>query len=265
MKTAKNFSLPFVLLILMLALPGCPQEGGPEDEIVASHVIAHRGYWNTTGSAQNSIKALELADSIGVYGSEFDVHLTADNVAVINHDDYIQGVKIQTSNYADLKDLTLSNGEKIPTLESYLNRGKQLSIKLILEMKAHANTARDKEAAAIIVQMVNDKNLADRVEYITFSFEGGKEFALLAPENKVSFLGGTADPGQLKNAGFSGMAYDFSTMNSHKDWFAWAKDLGLTICVWTINNTADAGAMAALGADFITTDNPVAINNFFNE
>lgn len=39
-------------------------------------VIAHRGYWKTPSSAQNSLRALELADSIGVYGSEFDVWLT---------------------------------------------------------------------------------------------------------------------------------------------------------------------------------------------
>ena len=43
-------------------------------------VIAHRGYWKTEGSAQNSIRSLERASEIGAYGSEFDVHLTADNV-----------------------------------------------------------------------------------------------------------------------------------------------------------------------------------------
>ena len=35
----------------------------------STQVIAHRGYWKTEGSAQNSLKALEKADSIGCYGS----------------------------------------------------------------------------------------------------------------------------------------------------------------------------------------------------
>ena len=35
-----------------------------------SQVIAHRGYWKTAGSAQNSITALQKADSIHCYGSE---------------------------------------------------------------------------------------------------------------------------------------------------------------------------------------------------
>ena len=34
-----------------------------------TQVIAHRGYWKTDGSAQNSIAALLKADSIGCYGS----------------------------------------------------------------------------------------------------------------------------------------------------------------------------------------------------
>ena len=41
-----------------------------------TRVIAHRGFWKTQGSAQNSITSLLKADSIGCYGSEFDVWLT---------------------------------------------------------------------------------------------------------------------------------------------------------------------------------------------
>ena len=51
-----------------------------------SQVIAHRGYWKTAGSAQNSITSLQKADSIHCYGSEFDVWLAKDNKLVVNHD-----------------------------------------------------------------------------------------------------------------------------------------------------------------------------------
>ena len=85
-------------------------------------VIAHRGYWKCEGSAQNSIRSLERANEIKVYGSEFDVHLTADNVPVVFHDRKIEGKDIQTTPYAELKDLKLPNGETLPTLEQYLDR-----------------------------------------------------------------------------------------------------------------------------------------------
>ena len=50
-------------------------------------VIAHRGFWKTSGSAQNSITALVKADSIHCYGSEFDVWITTDGQLVVNHDE----------------------------------------------------------------------------------------------------------------------------------------------------------------------------------
>ena len=42
-----------------------------------TQVIAHRGFWKTDGSAQNSIAALVKADSIHCYGSAVSyTHLT---------------------------------------------------------------------------------------------------------------------------------------------------------------------------------------------
>ena len=59
--------------------------------IQAQEVIAHRGFWTTDGSAQNSLAALVKADSIHCYGSEFDVWLTTDNQLVVNHDATFKG------------------------------------------------------------------------------------------------------------------------------------------------------------------------------
>lgn len=60
-------------------------------------VVAHRGFWATEGSAQNSIRSLVKADSIGCWGSEFDVWMTQDGKLVVNHDDNINGIVIETS------------------------------------------------------------------------------------------------------------------------------------------------------------------------
>ena len=92
----------------------------------AQQVIAHRGYWKTEGSAQNSISSLQNTFKIGVYGSEFDVHITRDGEVVVFHDDDIDGIKIENANYADIKDKRLKNGERIPTLNEYLIAAKPL-------------------------------------------------------------------------------------------------------------------------------------------
>jgi glycerophosphoryl diester phosphodiesterase len=76
-----------------------------------TRVVAHRGYWKTEGSAQNSITSLKRVNDVGVYGTEFDVQLTADNRIVVNHDDSIQGYVIADTPYSKLKGLKLSNGD----------------------------------------------------------------------------------------------------------------------------------------------------------
>ena len=140
------------------------------DRAEQTKVIAHRGYWKCEGSAQNSIRSLERAAEIGAYGSEFDVHLTADGVLVVYHDNEIEGKNIQTSTYADLKDLTLSNGETLPTLESYLERAKSLDkLHLVFELKAHQTPERNREAAEASVNLVKKMGLEDRTDYISFN------------------------------------------------------------------------------------------------
>ena len=54
-------------------------------------IVAHRGYWTAPGSAQNSIRSLVKADSVGADASEFDVYMTSDDVLVLNHDGLING------------------------------------------------------------------------------------------------------------------------------------------------------------------------------
>ena len=69
----------------------------------AQQVICHRGYWDIEGSAQNSLRALVKADSIGAWGSEFDVWMTADGTLVVNHDESYGGVVIETAKWKHSK------------------------------------------------------------------------------------------------------------------------------------------------------------------
>ena len=112
--------------------------------IQAQEVIAHRGFWTTNGSAQNSIAALVKADSIGCYGSEFDVWLTTDNQLVVNHDATFKGVTMQDATAKVCTAVQLDNGEQLPTLQQYLDKAKSLKTRLILELKdpRTGNTSR---------------------------------------------------------------------------------------------------------------------------
>jgi len=222
-----------------------------------AQVIAHRGYWQSRGAAQNSVMALENAERLGVYGAEFDVHQTADGVLVVHHDGDIKGVSIQQSPYAAIMDSVLSNGEKIPTLREYLEAAKRTEhIRLIFELKPHATPERSREAARASVDLVREKKLQHRTDYITFDLEAGKELIRLSPDAEVYYLSGNLSPEELKTLGFAGLDYHFDVMRKNPQWFREAKRLGLGVNVWTVNDTTVIREMTEQGADFITTDIP---------
>ena len=223
----------------------------------AQEVICHRGYWDAEGSTQNSLRSLVKADSIGAWGSEFDVWMTADGVLVVNHDASYNGVTIETAKWKQLKDMRLKNGEHLPTLEQMLNCGTALKTRLVVEMKPHTSREQELEAARKIVKMVKKMNLEDRVEYITFSLQGMKNLKELAPEGTpVYYLNGELSPSQLAEMGMAGIDYSIRVMRDHPQWIDEAHALGMKVNVWTVNSDRDMEWCIHYGVDFITTNAP---------
>ena len=236
-----------------------------QKEVHIPKVIAHRGFWNRAGSAQNSINSLEGAIAMGAYGSETDVYITTDDVLVINHDPSFNGVVIETSPYSAIKDFRLSNGEPIPLLEQFIEvLKKQDQTKLILEIKPHSTVANENRAVAAIVKLVNDSGVAHLVDYISFSANICNELIKANPQNRVAYLNGDKTPEQLKAEGYWGLDYDINTLKSRTGWISQARSLGLTTNVWTVNSTADMQFFINFEVDFITTDYPLDLKNYLN-
>lgn len=250
MKTTK-LSLFFLLMIVACHL----QAQQPA-------VIAHRGYWKIAGSAQNSLLALVKADSIGCYGSEFDVWLTKDHQLVVNHDPLFKLRSMERSKASKLTQLTLDNGENLPTLKQYLNTGKGLQTKLILELKAHSKPERETKAVKKIIALVKSMHLESRMEYITFSQHALKEFIRLAPQGTpVFYLGGDLTPEELKAWGCAGADYHLGVFRKHPEWISQLHQLGLKVNVWTVNKEEDMTWLIQQKVDFITTNEPVLLQS----
>ena len=221
-------------------------------------VIAHRGAWKAQGLPQNSLASFREAVRLGCEGSEFDVWMTSDEVLVVNHDPEFQGMDIETSTYEQLLTKKLPNGEKIPTLKEYLAEGKkQKGTKLILEFKpSRISVERSEKVGELSVKTVKGLKAQKWVDYITFSYEGGKKAIATDPKANVAYLRGDKTPAQLKEDGFFGFDYNIRVLRQKPEWITEAQQLGLTTNSWTVNTEEDMKWLLDLNLDFITTDEP---------
>ena len=222
-----------------------------------TQVIAHRGFWKTEGSAQNSITALEKAAEEKLYGSEFDVQVTLDGKLIVNHDAKFQGFVIAETPYKQLKKIRLQNGEKLPNLKKYLKKGKKLDIQLILEIKSHKSKEVEDKMVADIVKMVKKMGLEKQVEYIAFSLNVCEQLAKLTPESEIAYLNGDITPTELKKKGINGIDYHYNVIEKHPEWIKEAHDLGMKVNVWTVNKEDMMKKLIDRKVDYITTDQPL--------
>ena len=244
------------LILLFLCLPLLVM-AAPKVKI-SRFVIAHRGAWKKQGLPENSIASLKEAIKLGCYGAEFDVHMTADSVLVINHDHEFLGLPIETSTYQQLLTKKHTNGETIPTLEAYLKEGiKQKKTKLILEIKAsEISKERSITMTQKVMQMVKDLKAEKWMEYLSFDDAISKEMMRVGNKAKVSYLNGEKSPQELKSEGYFGLDYHYSVFEKHPEWIKEAKDLGLKSNSWTVNDTKIASSLLKNKVDFITTNEP---------
>ena len=220
-------------------------------------VIAHRGYWDTPGSAQNSLRALAKADSVGCFASEFDVWMTSDGVLVVNHDADINGVHIETSPAKKVLAEKLSNGENVPTLDSYLQLAAKQPARIVLELKTHDSRKHERKAIKDIVAMVKKYGLEDKTDYITFSKYGFQDLIKYTPKGTaVYYLSGDYIPWQVKEMGGAGIDYSLKAMKKHPEWVKMSHDLGMEVNVWTVNEPEDMQWCIDHGVDYITTNAP---------
>ena len=222
-------------------------------------VIAHRGYWTAPESAQNSLASFTKADAVGVYGSEIDVWLTADNKLIVNHDRKYKGTDIdmEKSTAKEITAIVLPNGENIPTFDAYLKLvASKPDTRLILEMKSLSDYNREDLAAEKIVRELKKYKVLERTDIIAFSINACLAFKKLLPDTRIYYLNGDLPPKSIKKLGLAGIDYSMGVLRKHPQWVKAAHELGLEVNVWTVDSEEDMKYFIGLGVDYITTDYP---------
>ena len=231
-----------------------------------TQVIAHRGFHAKEGSDKNTISSLLNAQQLGVYGSECDVNLSADDSLMVVHgsrhpDRRIPAphrVHVQKDIYKDIRAISCNGGNIVPTLREYLVQTlKYPNTKLVIEIKNHPTPEREKQITKMIVDLVKEMGAEKNVDYIAFSSVVCDELVKLAPNNEIAYLNGDFTPAECKKRGYTGIDYAMKVLRAHPEWVKEAQDLGMKVNVWTANKTEDIQYFIDLGVDFITTDNPL--------
>jgi glycerophosphoryl diester phosphodiesterase len=223
-------------------------------------IIAHRGAWKEFNLPENSIASLEKAIELKCEGAEFDVRRTLDGVLVVNHDPVYYGDTIQTNTYAFLNRNKLSNGESLPTLEEYFLKGTQDKHKtlLICEIKA---AIKDKEqdylATIETLALAKKLKIEKRIVYISFSKDILSWIKEKQPTATVLYLESDLSIDAVAQNKFDGINLHYTSFKNNSQLSATAKNAGLKIGSWTVNELSDLAILQAQGVEWITTNQPL--------
>lgn len=233
-------------------------------------IVAHRGFWDSEagGFSQNSIASLRAAQQAGFWGSEFDVHLTSDDVVVVHHDADHDGIDIQKNPLSALADCRLPNGETIPTLDEYLAQGEQCATTvLVLEFKKQGSAAREDRLVERSVAALRAHGLMDpsRVVFISFSRHICELIAAEYPQFVNQYLNGELSPDALCRLGINGFDYEHTVLRIRPRWIARARELGMSSNSWTVNKEKDQRRLLGLGIDALTTNDPLLTRRLLGE
>ncbi len=203
--------------------------------------------------------ARAIAD--GANALESDVHRTRDGHIVISHDPIVQGLVIRETPLAELQQIDLGGGERMPLLLDVLAAFRDVPINIDLKQQGIAN-----DVAALLV----DKREAERV--LLASFHKSELAAVRAAgypgptglaKNEVVRLVMLPWP-LLKIWRLRGVRAQVPMRSGRVrfDTTAFVERchaVGVRVDYWTINDVDDARTLVALGADGIMSDDPARV------
>lgn len=201
-----------------------------------TQIVAHRGYANK--ALENSITAMEKAAEAGADFVEMDIQQTKDGKFVVYHDATLSRLAgrsghIYNMNLDELVGIPIKNNQfkdEIPSFEAYVDRAKELKIKLLVEIKTHGHETQDMEEQ--LVDLLRAKGVAN--DYIIHSLDRASLERVLAydPTITTSYILAMSI-GRLPDVPMPYLGIEEFWMTS--DLLKQADEQGKGIMVWTVN------------------------------
>lgn len=133
-------------------------------------LVAHRGAWRERGCLENTFSAFDRARESGVWGLEFDVRFSRDEVAVVHHDDSLlrtfgRPTKISTTTFNTLR----HEANEIPTYAEVVAEYSS-SFHLFIEIKDSIRELTEDRARKLIEPLAS-RGLRPIIDYHFMAFD----------------------------------------------------------------------------------------------
>lgn len=252
-------TLTTVIIVVAVLVNGFNMYGNGVNKNIET--IAHRGY--VAKGVENSIEALEGAAEIGADYVEFDIILTKDNKFVVMHDYNLKrlaGVnkRVQDMNFDEVVGLTIKQGDytsKIPSLEEFINKAKELNMNLVIELKPHG--AEPPNYIDILIDEVKRLKL-ENYKFMSLNSKVMEELETKVPNLETGYV----IPLQFGNFHHSNVDFFVIEDFSYRDRLVeQARKENKQVFVWTINNPALITKYLQSPADGIITDEPELVKD----
>ena len=229
-------------------------------------VVAHRGF--SARAPENTLVAYRLAIEVGAEMAECDVHLSADGVPVLMHDDTLDRTTngsgpVSALTARDLHELDAGSwkgaryaGEPVPTLREALELTRH-KLRFVIEIK-------DASMAAQVVETIRQSGSPpDGLMVFSFAREAVAEIARLEPLLPTTWLIDELPPeGPARREVFRQalrarvLALGLSHKKLDAAFVRQAHERGFVVFSWTLNTERAMRRAIRLGVDAIITDHP---------
>lgn len=241
-----------------------------------SVVYAHRG--GAALAPENTLGAFRSAHDRFGTPIELDVRLTRDGVPVVLHDSTLDRTTDRPGAVAELDaaDVTAADAahtwdgwgpEPVPTLADALREGSGSGWRLMIELKAESDASARATAAAVVDVIAETGFPVDELFCACFRPAALEEVKARSPDIRTAVLTASLAPRPRHAAdairratedGHDLVGPDLWAPDLDAGTVARARDAGLEVIVWTVNDPDDVRRLAAYGVDGIISDRPDA-------
>jgi glycerophosphoryl diester phosphodiesterase len=222
-------------------------------------VLGHRGA--PRRARENTLEAFAAAREEGADGVELDVHRTADEALVVHHDAAVPGFGVLSDRRLDE---IREAAPFVPTLGEVLDECHGMLVNIeVKNLPGDEDYDAADRAARLTVELLQARDHADRVVVSSFNIASVDCVRSLDPSIPTGFLAfGPFAAGEaldVAHAHGHGALHPFkdALLGPDGDAFARrARDLGVALNVWTVNDPDEIGRLAELGVASIISDVP---------